>query len=124
MTLQEYDLDIHYHPGKENIVADALSWTTDVNMVTTTQPDHKFKDCIVQGYSSDPYWHKILQLQPSDRMRIGVHLVNGLLVKDNCIIIPNDPDLQHDIVFDLHDSPVAAHLGCDKTLELVQRHYY
>ncbi len=47
MTLQEYDLDIHYHPGKENIVADALSRTTDVNMVSTTQPDHKFKDRII-----------------------------------------------------------------------------
>ena len=24
--LEDYDLNLHYHPDKENVVADALSW--------------------------------------------------------------------------------------------------
>ena len=24
--LEDYDFTLHYHPGKENVVADALSW--------------------------------------------------------------------------------------------------
>jgi hypothetical protein len=33
--IKDYDLDIQYHPGKANVVADALSLKGQVNNVTT-----------------------------------------------------------------------------------------
>jgi ribonuclease HI len=29
--IKDYDLEIHYHPGKANVVANALSWKSYVN---------------------------------------------------------------------------------------------
>jgi hypothetical protein len=33
--IKDYDLEIQYHPGKENVVADALSHKGQVNSITT-----------------------------------------------------------------------------------------
>jgi hypothetical protein len=30
--IKDYDLEIHYHPGKANLVADALSWKGHANV--------------------------------------------------------------------------------------------
>jgi len=35
--IKDYDLEIHYHPGKANVVADALSRRSYVNMACATQ---------------------------------------------------------------------------------------
>jgi hypothetical protein len=32
--IKDYDLDVHYHPGKANVVADALSRKVQCNSVT------------------------------------------------------------------------------------------
>jgi hypothetical protein len=31
--IKDYELEIHYHPGKENVVADALSRKSQVNLM-------------------------------------------------------------------------------------------
>jgi hypothetical protein len=31
--IKDYDLEVHYHPGKANVVADALSWKLQCNCV-------------------------------------------------------------------------------------------
>jgi hypothetical protein len=31
--IKDYDLGINYHPGKANVVADALSWRSHVNQL-------------------------------------------------------------------------------------------
>jgi hypothetical protein len=33
--IKDYELEIHYHPGKANVVADALSRKSQVNMLVT-----------------------------------------------------------------------------------------
>jgi hypothetical protein len=35
--IKDYDLEIHYHPGKENLVADALRWKEHVHAAIVAQ---------------------------------------------------------------------------------------
>jgi hypothetical protein len=43
--MKDYDLEIHYHPGKANLVADALSRKGHVNMALTFQlPEELMKE--------------------------------------------------------------------------------
>jgi hypothetical protein len=32
--IKDYDLEVHYHPGKANVVADALSHKSECNCLT------------------------------------------------------------------------------------------
>jgi hypothetical protein len=32
--IKDYDLEVHYHPGKANVVTDALSWKSQCNCMT------------------------------------------------------------------------------------------
>jgi hypothetical protein len=43
--IKDYDLDIQYHPGKANLVADALSWKGQANSALAFQlPDELMKE--------------------------------------------------------------------------------
>jgi hypothetical protein len=37
--IKDYDLEVHYHPGKANVVADALSRKLHCNYLTTKLVD-------------------------------------------------------------------------------------
>jgi hypothetical protein len=43
--IKDYELEIHYHPGKANVVADALSRKSQVNMmVAHSMPNELAKE--------------------------------------------------------------------------------
>ena len=49
---------------------------------------------------------------------------SGLLLFKNHVVIPNNTNLQLDVVQQCHDAPFASHPGQGKTLKLVQRDFY
>ena len=42
--IEDYDLEVHYHPGKANVVADALSRKAQCNCLTIAPPLHTLCD--------------------------------------------------------------------------------
>ena len=49
---------------------------------------------------------------------------DGILFRDGKIFVPDDDNLQMEIVHLHHDMPLAGYLGQEKTLELLERSYF
>lgn len=82
-------------------------------------------------YLDDPSDEKLQKLSPRVRSRIHRHSVHeGLLrygVDDGelpRIVVPNNEEIRHRLLFDYHDSPPGGHLGREKTFLSLSRDYY
>lgn len=49
---------------------------------------------------------------------------SGLWYRDDKLVIPDDPTIKQDILFELHDAALAGHVGEARTLEAVRRAYW
>jgi len=95
--LQDFDYTLEHIPGSTNTMADLLSRRKDLNKgVDSNKPHILLPD------------HLFALTNP-----IKVHKV----------FLEDDPDLQHDILQTLHDSPAAGHPGISNTWELVREQY-
>ncbi len=66
----------------------------------------------------------VLVQTDQQRELLGLQQVRGLLWKGVRLYIPNDTDLKQDLLWWHHDVPWCAHVGIQKTLELVKRQFY
>ncbi|KAK1628022.1 hypothetical protein QYE76_002337 [Lolium multiflorum] len=133
--IKDYDMNLQYHPGKANVVADALSRKSYVNGLTAGElPEElceQFKDLrlevVPKGYLAS------LEVQPTlmDRIREAQKLdkeieeikVNmsegrakgfhadeqGTIWFEKRICVPQDPELRKLIFQEAHDSPYSIH---------------
>jgi hypothetical protein len=61
---------------------------------------------------------------PEQRDKLGLKTDHDLLWKDHRLYVPEDASLRQDILFWHHDVPWCAHLGMQRTLELVKRQFF
>jgi hypothetical protein len=52
------------------------------------------------------------------------NLDNSLILFKNRVYVPDDLDLRQSIIAETHESPVAGHPGCFKTLQLLKERFY
>ena len=151
--IAEFDFDIEYVEGKTNVVADGLSRRSDhqhstepatdspgasplLAAVSATVPAASF--CaqhhrisalttlladIFEASHSDPEYRLALKKNrlPSDPLSV----VGGLLYHSSTrLAVPNDRPLRTRVMLECHDTPLAGHLGKDKTTEQVKRRFY
>lgn len=143
--LAEFDMEIEYRPGRENVVADALSRRAD-HMV---KPDSGTKDGynrtaqagynhgasinsvsyvraakllteVRKLYSKDPTCVGYLKAPANSQMTVK----DGTLYKDGKIVIPNDKALRTRLIHECHDSIISGHVGSAKTIDLLTRRFY
>jgi hypothetical protein len=140
--IKDYDLEVHYHPGKANVVVDALSRKAQCNCVNmdakiTTLCDElcKLKIEVVSSgalsyISVEPTLHEqIVMAQIVDR---GVQVIKemieqrvdkykcfrqdskGILWFGDRLVVPKNPELRKRIMDEAHLSKFSMHPGSNK----------
>jgi hypothetical protein len=118
--IKDYDLSLQYHPGKANVVADALSRKTYVNGLTTGELPlelcEQFKDLrleiVPQGYQAamevkTMLLDRIREAQKGDSEMVEIKEnmskgkaegfredEQGTLWFKKCLCVPNDPEIR------------------------------
>jgi hypothetical protein len=149
--LAEYDIVLSHRPGKENVVADALSRRADyeqeyvIKDELTQRPEltlaaaiHSISwgsattiQCslleeVAAMVGGDPEYRKI-KAKVEAKERADFRLENGLLyTRNGRLYIPSLPEetLKTRLLAEAHDAPASGHLGRDKTYERLARYFY
>lgn len=116
-----YTYEIHYEPGRENIVADALSQIPEVSAmmifanISSVAPPLFLE--LQQFYSSHPVGLKlVIKAQSDSEMQGKFSYTGGLLYFKDRMFIPQDLGLSPSLLAEFHESPVGGHSGIKATL--------
>ncbi|KAF8749822.1 hypothetical protein RHS01_09855 [Rhizoctonia solani] len=148
LLLAGYNFQIVYRPGKQSGKPDALSHRSDhANVPPASQtmlpdpvfanialvtPEKELQRQIEDSLDQDKSLEEILQfLQNESKAPPSIkkafkdyEMEAGLLFYQGRIVVPDVGTLRTDLLCIFHDSPLAGHLGRQRTLELVSRNYY
>lgn len=149
--LADYDIVLSHHPGKDNVVADALSRRSDyeqdyvirtelrsrpelqlasvINSISwgsATTIECSLLEEVAALVGGDPEYQKV-KAGIEAKTRGGFHLDNGLLYTlSGRLYVPraSDSTLRTRLLAEAHDAPASGHLGRDKTYERLARYFY
>nr|KYP60178.1 Transposon Ty3-I Gag-Pol polyprotein [Cajanus cajan] len=128
IKLQGYTFDILYWPGRENIVADALSRChseAPSTFTALTSPVPHILDTLRSYYSSDPVGIALVDKRTSDtNARSHFHLQQGLLMFNNKNFVPDVHDLHRSLINEFHSSPHAGHSGFKASLARLSTSFF
>jgi hypothetical protein len=148
--IKDYDLGIHYHPGKANVVADALSRRSHLNMLATREllpefytkfeklnlgwvsnteviemeVDSTLEQDIQKGQREDAKIQEIKEQIKEDKA-LGFSIDDqGTLWYKKCICVPEIKEIIESILREAHDSAYSIHPGSTKMYHDLKSRYW
>nr|GFD19812.1 retrotransposon protein, putative, Ty3-gypsy subclass [Tanacetum cinerariifolium] len=104
--LKDYDTNIQYHPGKANVVADALSR----------------KSGMIAGIKEDSeIWTIVENLDKQVEFRLDD---DNMLWHDTRLVVPNEASLREALLTEAHSSPFSIHPGSTKLYYDLKQHFW
>ena len=133
LSLQAFNFKIEHHPGKSNVVADALSRypicdktkTTTCNAIVSTF-DATLRQRLIELYPVHPSTAHLWKLLNDDTLHSRFQLIDKLIcTRDDVprVLIPNDTNFRFDLFKEIHDTKLAGHQGINKLLSFVSERY-
>ncbi|GMF18692.1 unnamed protein product [Phytophthora fragariaefolia] len=137
----EYNFMVEYKPGKQNVLADAPSRRPDYELAHLAYLEPPLYELIPEAYADDDDLAGLVEalstpnkaVESTARQRSRQHrylVVEGLLYyqvdggDEPRIVVPNDEDLRHRVLYEAHDTPLSGHLGREKTYTSVARNFW
>ena len=113
--ISSYKFDFLYRPGKTNL-ADSLSrqpvGPAPVVELNALRKVHRgqaaLTSLIKQGYRQDPWFKQVNNLK-------NLKQVTGLWYRGTAIVVPDYKGIRTDILYEVHSSKYAGHVGISKT---------
>jgi len=128
--IKDYNLEVHYHPGKANVVADALSWKSHCNYVEAQLEDgfnllhpavlhnltvsYSLEGQIIEGQKTDDgifHIKRKMKEQETKHFRLDENVV--LWFKD-WLVVRKDRKLREQILTEAHSSKLFIHPGSSR----------
>lgn len=122
-----YEYTIAYKPGKDNLVADALSRQSEpatAQFLGFSTPQFVFLDNLIKENQSDPELATLHQQVINDPHSYSdLTIKDGLLFKNGKLLLSSTSPLRHSILHEFHSTPVGGHGGIYKTLKKISSNF-
>jgi hypothetical protein len=124
--MAEFNFDIRYKKGQLHVAPDAISRRPDyqvLNAMSTVELQSGILDQISETIQQDEHFGKIYQkVVEGEEQEYSIR--DGLLYLGDRICIPDNPEIKHHLLREVHDAPLAGHFGIRKTYARIAEHVY
>jgi ribonuclease HI len=147
--IKDYDLEIHYHPEKANVVADALSRKASCHCLTVRTPDTTLcqemeklilgmiqHETLTQLKHESVLLQRIIDAQRTDKGMKHIHEKieagkancfrkddQGIIWFNSRIVVPKDAEVRQQILDEAHLSRYSIHPMSTKMYQDLKQHY-